>query len=278
MGNQKALRTRFKTSKKIISSVLLIRFLFLPSIIRRESDRLPSVALDSNDITSTPIHTRKEGPFSDYVWGRYCKAGSPCIALLSAAEHGSILSRIDPRTLKERSVADGEESLRNRILAREAYCAVHGCDTIIDYNDYHKNRTMWLSDHGNYRVGPMPPHWKKVVALQRWLPLFDGIILLDMDTVLVDFNTSVYDMYNSTASVMTNGNVGFVIFRRGEMSNCVVDSWWYYGTSPGCRYFKYPHNHKGQTQNLDMPWFWYGVLKFIGVDNLLNVCKSSAEI
>jgi len=45
------------------------------------------------------------------------------------------------------------------------------------------------------------------------------------------------------------------------MSHCILNNWWYYGTSPGCRYFKYPQNYRSQTQNLDMPWFWFAMLK-----------------
>jgi hypothetical protein len=94
----------------------------------------------------------------------------------------------------------GSDMLSKRILARHGLCAMYGCDVIIDYNDYTKNRTMWLSDHGKHKVGPMPPHWNKVAALQRWLPHFDGILQMDMDTIWVDFNTSVYDLFDATST------------------------------------------------------------------------------
>ena len=118
-----------------------------------------------------------------------------------------------------------------RVLMREGYCAMYGCDVIIDYNDYSSNRSMWLSNHGKHKVGQMPPHWNKVAALQRWLPHFDAILQLDMDTTWVDFGTNVYDLYNSTSSIFFNGQVGLIMIKRMEISHCAVDSWWYYGTN-----------------------------------------------
>ena len=72
------------------------------------------------------------------------------------------------------------------------------------------------------------------------------------------------------------------MFRRGELSQCIVNNWWYYGTSPGCRYFKYPHNYRSQTQNLDMPWFWYAMLKCGEIYReepyeCLNTCNGPAK-
>lgn len=228
----------------------------------RELDDGPSRISSGQHHTDTDT----ESPYNDFTWGKYCKDKSPCIALLSASNHEGIISKIDQRTLTNKHIPKSEankaeDSLRNRILVRHGYCAIHGCDVIVDYNDYTKNRTMWLSDHGKHKVGPMPPHWNKVASLQRWLPHFDAILQMDMDTVWVDFNTSVYELYESTPTVFFNGSPELVLVRRGEISNCIVDSWWYYGTSPGCRYVKYPQNHKSQTQNLDMPWFWYSLLK-----------------
>ncbi|KAL7539390.1 hypothetical protein ACHAWF_006395 [Thalassiosira exigua] len=204
--------------------------------------------------------------FNDFTWSRYCKAGqAPCIAILSATHHGGIVSTIDPRTLKNRINPDNsaQDHLRRRILVREAYCAIHSCDVIIDYNDYTKNKTMWLQDHGKGKVGKMPPHWNKVASIKRWLSydIFDAVVWLDMDTVLTDFATSLRSMYDSTPNVRFPGQPQFIFLRQGEVTRCVVDSWWYFGTGPGCRYFKYPQNHMGQTQDLDMPWLWYSVLK-----------------
>ena len=99
----------------------------------------------------------------------------------------------------------------------------------------------------------MPPHWKKVAALRRWLPHFDAVLQMDMDTVWVDFDASVYDLLHETATVTFNGGTGLLMFQRGEMSRCLADSWWYHGTSPGCRYFKYPYNHKHQWVHCQLP-------------------------
>lgn len=199
-------------------------------------------------------------PDTDFIRHRYCKDKSPCIALLSASRHEGIGSEIDQRTLKKRVGAQNQTNHKNRILVREGYCAIHGCDVIVDFNDYHKTRSMWLSDYGKHKVGQMPPHWNKVAALQRWLPHYDGILQMDMDSTWISFNDSVYDLFHDTSTIYTSGTPELILFKRGEVSQCVVDSWWYYGTSPGCRYFKYPQNHRYQTQNLDMPWFWYGML------------------
>ena len=89
-------------------------------------------------------------------------------------------------------------------------------------------------------------------------------------------------MFNITTSIYTNGNPELVMFRRGELSQCIVNNWWYYGTSPGCRYFKYPHNYRSQTQNLDMPWFWYAMLKCGEIYReepyeCLNTCNGPAK-
>lgn len=239
----------------------------------------------------TPPSSNNKDPSDDFVWSRYCKKGkSPCIALLSAAHHGGVISKIDPknptveRTPPKPDVLLASNIQAKRILMREGYCAMYGCDVVIDYNDYRGNRTMWLSDHGKHKVGRMPPHWNKVAALQRWLPHFDAILQLDMDTTWVDFNTNVYDLYNSTSSIYVNRGVGLIMIKRMDISHCIVDSWWYHGTSPGCRYFKYPENHMGQTQNLDMPWFWYSLLKCTSEFSrasepfeCLNTCNGPAE-
>ena len=126
----------------------------------------------------------------DYTWSRYCRATSPCIALLSASHHNGISSTINQKTLmtntqvkSTKETAAKETSLKHRILLREGYCAIYGCDVIIDYNNYNANQTMWLSDYGKHKVGPMPPHWNKVAAIQRWLPHFDAVVWMDMDIV-----------------------------------------------------------------------------------------------
>mmetsp|Transcript_8602 Transcript_8602/g.14944 ORF Transcript_8602/g.14944 Transcript_8602/m.14944 type:complete len:445 (+) Transcript_8602:126-1460(+) len=222
---------------------------------------------DSDSGTARNDKMVEDHLFSDFMWSKYCKADQvPCIALLSASHHGGIVSKVDPRSLLKRHSNNDDQAqinLRRRILVREAYCAIHLCDVIIDYNQYHENETMWLADHGKGKVGQMPPHWNKVASLKRWLSygIFDAVLLLDMDTVIVDFDTSIYSMYESTPTVRFPGNPAYMLFRRGDVSRCIVDSWWYFGTSPGCRYFKYPQNHKGQTQDLDMPWLWYSVMK-----------------
>lgn len=195
----------------------------------------PAAVLPSLDNTN---NNNNVDPNNDFVWSRYCKKGqSPCIALLSAAHRGGITSKVDPknpvnkRQPSESEVLVGAENQARRILMRQGYCAMHGCDVIIDYNNYSKNRTMWLSDHGKHKVGQMPPHWNKVAALKRWLPHFDGIVQMDMDTTWVDFNTSIYDLYNSTSSIYFNGGVGLIMVKRMDISHCIVDSWWYHGTS-----------------------------------------------
>lgn len=202
----------------------------------------------------------------DYVWRRFCKPGpSPCIAILSASHHGGVRSTIDQETLSSvqsrGASTDARSSLRQRILLREAYCVIHGCDVVVDFNDYHENRTMWLSDHGGHRTGPMPPHWNKVAAIRRWLPRFDAVVLMDMDAVWVDFNLSVHELFNATSTIYSNGNPELVLFKREEVSQCIVETWWYYGTGAGCRYKKYPMNYRSQTPNLDMPWFWFALMK-----------------
>jgi hypothetical protein len=131
------------------------------------------------------------------------------------------------------------------------------------------HRLQWLhpkphnvvSDSGKHKVGQMPPHWNKVAALRRWLQHYDGILQMDMDATWISFNHSVYDLYRDTRNIFAAwGGPELVMIKNVEMSHCVVDSWWYHGTGPGCRYVKYPQNHKVQTQNLDMPWFWYALL------------------
>ena len=214
-------------------------------------------------------HIEVEHPFSNYSWSQYCRNKKPCIALPSASHHGGINSVIDPQSLCIKTINDASDIekasavLESRILLRHGYCSMHSCDVIIDYNQYHQHRTMWLSDHGKYKVGPMPPHWSKVAALKRWLPHFDAVLPIDMDPTWVDFNISVYDLLKTTSTIFTDieGGTAIALFKRGEMTHCIVDSWWYYGTSPGCRYFKFPQNHKFQSQDLDMPWFWYALLK-----------------
>jgi len=202
--------------------------------------------------------------FDDYKLGSYCKGRTPCIALLSASDHDGVSSSVDQQTLQKynrQPNAMAHESLNNRILLREGYCAIYQCDSIIDFNHYNRNKTMWLSKRGGHEVGPIPPHWNKVSALKRWLPHYDGILLMDMDTTWVDFNSSIYDLYNVTKSIYSNGNPELIMIRRSEVSNFIVDTWWYYGTSPGCRYHAYPDNYRSQTINLDMPWFWFALLR-----------------
>lgn len=238
------------------------------SQLKFATSRVYSAGYDINNISiseSSEVQLGQEETLvGDFTWYRNCREKSPCIALLSASHHEGIVSEVDPKTLLSNghgSNIGAHGSLEKRILLRQGYCKIFGCDVIIDYNQYNRNRSMWLSDYGKSKVGQMPPHWNKVAALQRWLPHFDAILLMDMDTIWVDFSSSVYNLYEATSTIYFNGGVGLVLIKKGIISNCVVDSWWYYGTSPGCRYFKYPQNHKGQTQNLDMPWFWYSLLK-----------------
>jgi hypothetical protein len=103
-----------------------------------------------------------------------------------------------------------------------------------------------------------------LTALRRWLQHYDGILQMDMDVTWISFNHSVYDLYRNTCNIFAaSGGPELVMIKNVEMSHCVVDSWWYHGTGPGCagcRYVKYPQSHKVQTQNLDMPWFWYALL------------------
>ena len=150
--------------------------------------KLPLLSAQSDVVTivGNPYTiSRRETPFGDdYIWSRYCKLNSPCIALLSASHHEGINSLVDPRTLLKSAIYDSDvknkkkaaTSLNNRILVREGYCAIYNCDVIIDFNAYNTNQTMWLSDHGKHKVGPMPPHWNKVAAIRRWLPLFDAVL------------------------------------------------------------------------------------------------------
>ena len=201
--------------------------------------------------TASAERRRPDSKYDDFTWSRYCENGSPCIALLSAADHDGIVSKIDQYTLRKQTKRyetrqEAKVDLRRRVLVREALCAIYKCDVIMDYNDYHANKTMWLSDHGKYKVGQMPPHWNKVAALKRWLPHYDGILLMDADSVWVDFGTNVYDLYDSTSTLLFNKAPELIMIKRGEISRCVVDSWWYYGTAPGCRYFKYPENYRAQ--------------------------------
>lgn len=202
----------------------------------------------------------------EYDRQSYCAGRRPCIALLSTTNRAGVVSPIDPRTLTSRGGLhynnESSLNLRRRVLVRNAYCAAYHCDVIVDYTDYSLNRTMWLSNHGKHRVGPMPPHWNKVAGIKRWLDygIYDAVVLLDMDSVLHDFSTNIYDILDDTKGMRYPGNPSFVMFRHGDVSRCVVDNWWSFGTSPGCRYLKFPENHMGQTQNLDMPWLWYSVL------------------
>ncbi|KAL7530109.1 hypothetical protein ACHAWF_003245 [Thalassiosira exigua] len=254
-----------KTSLTPTSTTSNTKVLLSPALDLKER-RLPEQTSQSKVKSTESITSTLDG---DYTWSRYCKSSklSPCIAILSAAHHGGVASTIDQKTLSVRNSQNVQfaeaatNSLQQRILLREAYCAIHSCDIIIDYNNYHKHRTMWLSDHGKHKRGGMPPHWNKVAAIQRWLPHFDGVLLMDMDTVWVDFNTSVYDLFNATTTIYSNGDPELVMFKRGEMSRCIVDKWWYHGTGPGCRYVKFPMNYRSQTPNLDMPWFWFSLMK-----------------
>lgn len=273
MKNMKHLGNNLNLSVRTIGFLLLLigggNLFLLMGVMRDFSyNNSNSVNSSSSNMMAQSVQNeinsnKGQDPFNDYVWSQYCKGKRPCVALLSAAHHGGIKSLIDPRTLARRDPAPSIESdnQRMRILVREGYCAIYGCDVIIDYNDYARNRTMWLSNHGTHKIGAMPPHWNKVAALQRWLPHFDAVVQMDMDQTWVDFNTSVYDLYDSTSTIYHKGSPELIMIKNVEKSHCVVDSWWYYGTSPGCRYFKYPENHRAQTQNLDMPWFWYSLLK-----------------
>ena len=96
----------------------------------------------------------------------------------------------------------------------------------------------------------MPPHWNKVASIKRWLDygIYDAVIWLDIDTIFNDFSTNIYDIFDDTEGVRHQGNPAFILFRHGDVSRCVVDNWWSFGTSPGCRYFKYPENHMGQVR------------------------------
>ena len=208
---------------------------------------LPVNNVNVNKRSDHDASLQNDAPYSDFIRHRYCKGKSPCIALLSASHHQGIGSEIDQRSLKQKTVSHQDQTnIKNRILVRDGYCAIHGCDVIVDFNDYHKNRSisMWLSDFGKHKVGQMPPHWNKVAALQRWLPHYDGILQMDMDSTWVLFNESVYDLFDDTSTVYTVGSPELLLFKKGDMSHCIVDSWWYYGTSPGCRYVKYPQNHR----------------------------------
>lgn len=99
--------------------------------------------------------------FDDYKLGSYCKGRTPCIALLSASDHDGVSSSVDQQTLQKynrQPNAMAHESLNNRILLREGYCAIYQCDSIIDFNHYNRNKTMWLSKRGGHEVGPIYRH------------------------------------------------------------------------------------------------------------------------
>ena len=174
-------------------------------------------------------------PYDDFIRSKYCIDKSPCIAMLSASNHQGIRSEVNQVTLAKHSISDQDSSIiQKRILVREGYCAIYFCDVIIDFNKYNENRTMWLSDSGKHKVGPMPPHWNKVAALQRWFPHYDGILLMDMDSTWISFNHSIYDLYDETVTINYNGGgPELVMFKKHQISWAIVDSWWFFGTSPG---------------------------------------------
>ena len=212
-------------------------------------------------------HGAIEG-YDDHLRVRRCKHdGTACVALLSAAHHGGLGSQVSPRhigKIKQQHEFSEESklNLRRRILLRVGYCTLYDCDVIIDYNQYNANRTMWLSNHGHHQIKPMPPHFNKVASLRRWLPHYDAVVLLDMDTIWVDFSMDVRHIVQNTPTIRSHGNaVGWLLFKRCTISYEVAEAWYYWGTMPGCRYVKYPQNHMGQTQNLDMPWFWFALTK-----------------
>ena len=179
-----------REKRSFFSSKLVIKILFVAAVVWSAFSVSLSIKLlppqsggvaiidNPNTMMNNPV---LKTPFGDYIWSRYCKENSPCIALLSASRHEGINSLIDPRTLLNRNVnaknnRNATTSLNNRILLREGYCAIYNCDVIIDFNAYNENETMWLSDHGKHKVGKMPPHWNKVAAIRRWLPHFDAVL------------------------------------------------------------------------------------------------------
>ena len=207
-----------------------------------------SSALEPESTNPSAEQDRDE-PYGNYARTRYCdrtRVGQLCIAVLSVSHHEcTILSQIDQRTLK-RQTAERHEShtsdcggtpIEARVMARHAYCKLHKCDVIIDYNDYHAKLEMQLTV--NAKEGPMPPHWKKVAALRRWLPHYDAVLLLDMDMIVVEWSFSVYELLagitGDQGALFPAMFSGFVLCKASRWGFRLVDAWWWYGTAPGCR-------------------------------------------
>lgn len=256
--NRPMITMRRMLSIFVIPMIVVANIFYTIGLQTGLAEKSPQANLWLPGIESSPNPTDIARPYDDFIRSKYCKVRSPCIAMLSASNHQGIKSEVNQVTLAKHSIADQDPSvLQKRILVREGYCAIHLCDVIIDFNRYNENRTMWLSDSGKHKIGTMPPHWNKVAALQRWFPHYDGILLMDMDSTWISFNHSVYDLYDETVTIHYNGGgPELVMFKKHQISWAIVDSWWFFGTSPGCRYVKYPQNWRRQTQNLDMPWFW----------------------
>lgn len=109
-----------------------------------------------------------------------------------------------------------------------AYCKLHKCDVIVDYNDYHAKREMQLRVKAKVTEGPMPPHWKKVATLRRWLPHYDAVMLIDMDVILVDWSLDVYDllaeMTGDQGAFIPDMTAGFVMVKSSKWGFRFVDA------------------------------------------------------
>eukprot|EP00038_Savillea_parva_P012058 m.201940 g.201940 ORF g.201940 m.201940 type:complete len:481 (+) comp21637_c0_seq1:239-1681(+) len=215
-------------------------------------------------------------PFDDFERTSYCRdrGTEPCIAVLSAFHRGcSLTTEVQQRSLQWKSTPASELTadcsdtlLGTRMLARHAYCRVHGCDVIFDYNQYNKKRVMPLLAQGRVQHGRMPPHWNKVASLRRWLQHYDAVLLVDMDIVIVDW---AFDIKSMLASMSDEqgvcapgiGQAQFQLFKANAWGHTTADIWWFYGTSPGCRYTKFPENYRSQSINFDMPWFWFALVR-----------------
>eukprot|EP00040_Diaphanoeca_grandis_P029486 m.172839 g.172839 ORF g.172839 m.172839 type:complete len:442 (-) comp31701_c0_seq2:15-1340(-) len=192
------------------------------------------------------------------------------IALVSATHDKGTMSMVQQRSLtKTNDLPEGEPSelWERRKQFRRLYCALHHCDVVWDTEQYHMNRTMLLQIiGGRTERGPMPPYWNKAFALQKALPHYDYVVLLDADCVWTDFTVSIQDLVEqlSDDQVALRGEPAAIIVKNSHWGRRLVDLWVEYGTGDGCRYHKYPYNHMYQTINADMPWWWFAQTKILG--------------
>eukprot|EP00667_Euglena_gracilis_P014566 EG_transcript_15099 len=110
------------------------------------------------------------------------------------------------------------------VHSKRCYAALHGYRFILDTSPRTHERT---------------PHWSRVLVLQRYLPHFDWILYLDIDTMMVNasitlehFLLSPYVTPN-VHLILSEGdhvNSGGFFLRRSSWSMHFLRDWWQYGT------------------------------------------------